>query len=108
MHRRICIQALNMRTHLISAFLLAVSLAFGLTTAAAQSGKAEPAGGGKANRRPAATPTPVSTPGPEILDKPLPVTPANDKSGDDGEVIRVNTELVSIPVRVMDKSGRFI
>src|SRR4051812_12857380 len=50
---------------------------------------------GKVNNRP---PTPTPTP--------LPGTVANVV--DDGEVIKVNTQLVSVPVRVMDKKGRFI
>ena len=73
---------------------------------AAQSHKAEPASGTKANQRPAATPTPAPTP--QAEETPT-VIPSNDASAtDDGEIIRVKTQLVSIPVRVMDKSGRFI
>ena len=32
----------------------------------------------------------------------------NIAASDDGDIIKVNTQLVSIPVRVMDKKGRFI
>jgi Ca-activated chloride channel family protein len=52
---------------------------------------------GKSNQRQASTPTPVPTPVPQVS---APV--------DDGEVIKVSTQLVSVPVRVMDKKGRFI
>lgn len=76
----------------------------------AQSGKGTTAPGVKANQRPAATPAP--TPGPEettATGSSTSVTPGDDKSGsDDGEIIKVNTQLVSIPVRVMDKGGRFV
>jgi Ca-activated chloride channel family protein len=58
----------------------------------------------KRNSRPAQpspTPTPAATvAGAAAVDKPaLP---------DDGEIIKVNTQLVAVPVRVMDKKGRFI
>ena len=68
-------------------------------TAVAQSRRGVPSPESKPNQRqaaPAATPTQVPTPSA--------AAPAND----DGEVIRVNTQLVSVPVRVMDKKGRFI
>lgn len=70
--------------------------------AAAQSTRPQPKTGEKANKRPvepAATPTPVP------VDVPL----SDDKiTADDGEIIKVTTQLVSVPVRVMDKRGRFI
>ena len=75
-------------------------LAVWTTTAdvAAQSRRTPPAESGKVNKRPVeAAPTPTPTP-----------EPTHDVSTDDGEVIKVNTQLVSIPVRVMDKKGRFI
>ena len=53
----------------------------------------------EANQR---TPTPTPTP-----DKSF-ATAGRDTSSDDGEVIKVNTQLVSIPVRVLDKKNRFI
>jgi VWFA-related protein len=56
---------------------------------------------GKTNKRPvepAPTPIPSQTK----------ATPTDDGIVDDGEVIKVETRLVSIPVRVMDKSGRFV
>lgn len=68
----------------------------------AQSTRPQPKTGEKANKRPvepAATPTPVPVDGPVSDDK---------TTIDDGEIIKVTTQLVSIPVRVMDKKGRFI
>lgn len=44
------------------------------------------------------------TPTPQIVTKQL----DDETLQDDGETIKVNTQLVSIPVRVMDKKGRFI
>ncbi len=59
-------------------------------------GKGSPTGGGKANARPAA-PTPTPTPTPE------------DEAGPvDGPEIVVDTKLVTIPVRVMDRKGGFV
>jgi VWFA-related protein len=72
----------------------------------AQSGRERPPQGTKANRRPVETPpsaTPTPIPSPEAVD------PGIDTAApvDDGEIIKVNTQLVSLPVRVMDKKGRF-
>lgn len=65
----------------------------------AQSGRTPQQTDGKANKKTSA-PTPSPTPK---------VAPTDDKTAqDDGEVIKVNTQLVSVPVRVMDKNGRFI
>lgn len=67
-----------------------------------QANKGQPTSGGKANQRPVATPSPT----PDVAA----VSPGNDTSAaiTDDEIIKVNTQLVSIPVRVMDKKGRFI
>lgn len=63
-----------------------------LVTAQSGGGKANP--GGKVNKRPDPTPTPVET------------TAGNDPAiPDDGEVISVNTQVVSVPVRVLDKKA---
>lgn len=67
----------------------------------AQSGRTQPGTGGKSNHR---LPQPSPTPTPVVPQLAEPV-PAPE---DDGEVIKVNTQLVSVPVRVMDKKGRFI
>jgi VWFA-related protein len=58
----------------------------------------QPAAAEKLNRRPAAAPTP--TPEPDVAEDPT--------AKDDGEVVSVETEIVSIPVRVVDRKGRFI
>lgn len=52
----------------------------------------------KANNR-TSTPTPTPTPTPEQADEDLQT---------DGEVITVSTELVTIPVKVLDRNGRFV
>ena len=68
----------------------------------AQSTRPQPKTGEKANKRPV---EPVATPTPVPEDVPL----SDDKiTADDGEIIKVTTQLVSVPVRVMDKKGRFI
>ncbi len=70
----------------------------------AQSGRENPSPGRpKANQRPASpSPQPTAIPGIDNSE------PSDDTAIDDGEVIRINTQLVSVPVRVMDKKGRFI
>ncbi len=67
----------------------------------AQSGQRTVNASGKANQRPAATLTPSPTPEESTASSDVP-------AADDGEIITVNTQLVSIPVRVMDKKGRFV
>jgi Ca-activated chloride channel homolog len=54
----------------------------------------------KANKRPPATPTP--TPTEEVSQNVEPTV------ADDGEVIKVETNLVSIPVKVFDRNNRFV
>ena len=69
-----------------------------------QSGRENPSTGTKTNQRPvspSSTPTPLS----DIKD-PNPVD--STTAVDDQEIIKVNTQLVTIPVRVMDKKGRFV
>lgn len=86
---------------MITRFGILLFLVLLTAAAAAQSSRIEAPTGGKTNGRPSATPT--STPG--TAKNP----PAEDDAVvEDGEVIRVSTQLVSIPVRVMDKSGRFV
>ncbi len=82
---------------LIFSILMVACFASG---APAQSTRPQPQSGEKANKRPV---EPAATPTPDI------VAPTDDKTvADDGDIIKVNTQLVSIPVRVMDKRGRFI
>ncbi|MEQ1604309.1 MAG: VWA domain-containing protein [Pyrinomonadaceae bacterium] len=71
----------------------------------AQAGRTEVKTDGKKNQRAESTPTPTP------VTKATPVVSAGNSTAttaDDGEVIKVNTQLVSVPVRVMDKKGRFI
>ena len=80
-------------------------LVFANVDTKAQAGRTQPKTDGKANQRPVepkASPTPTPLPGN--------TTPTDDKTvtADDGEIIKINTQLVSIPVRVMDKKGRFV
>lgn len=66
----------------------------------AQSGRENSSGRSKINQRPAqASPSPTPPPAGETT---------NPVVDDDGEVIKVDTQLVTIPVRVMDKKGRFV
>ncbi len=76
--------------------ILAVAVFILTSNLAAQSRRSPPPESGKANKR-SAQPTPT----PET-------DPADVIHSDDDEVIKVNTQLVSVPVRVMDKKGRFI
>ena len=76
--------------------LLAASL-----TASGQSARGTATTGGKLNQRPAATPSPTP-------DAAANTASAGQTAADDGEIISVTTQLVSVPVRVMDKKGRFI
>lgn len=68
---------------------------------------------GKANKRPPqAVATPAPTPA-EPEDEPNTtnierVEPKVDASADDGEIIKVETEIVSVPVKVSDRNGKFI
>jgi VWFA-related protein len=75
--------------------LLAFVVLGGYAGTLAQSGKGGSAGTGKSNQRPAAA-------------KPTPA-PKTEEAGEvDGPEIVVDTKLVTIPVRVMDRRGRFL
>ncbi|HLM03504.1 MAG TPA: VWA domain-containing protein [Pyrinomonadaceae bacterium] len=68
-------------------------------------------GDGKANRReakPAATPTPQPTPNDEQTAPTANTSATAETPVEDGEVINVNTDLVTIPVRISDRDNRFI
>ncbi len=77
---------------------LALVLLGGVSSFIAQSRRENPQESGKANKRTVES-TPTPTPGDEHV---------RDAFRDEDEVIKVNTQLVSVPVRVMDKKGRFI
>jgi VWFA-related protein len=57
----------------------------------------------KINKRPPATPTPTPTPTPEETPQIVDNTPVNED-----DVIKVETNLVSIPVKVFDSNNRFV
>ncbi len=84
------------RVFAVISLLCFISTAFAMEMLA-QSRRPAPSTDGKSNQRQTSTPTPV----------PTPISPV-DAPVDDGEVIKVSTQLVSVPVRVMDKKGRFI
>ena len=90
-----------MRAFLFAAILVIIAIC--TVNTPAQSRRTSPATDGKSNQR-QAQPTPSPTP---IVES-TPATITNKTTPDDGEVIKVNTQLVSLPVRVMDKKGRFI
>lgn len=84
--------------HILS---ILVAVACFATAIAAQSRRPGSSTEGRPNQRQAATPTPLPTV--------VPTPPSTSVAAvDDGEVIKVATQLVSVPVRVMDKKGRFI
>lgn len=83
------------KVHILT-FLLA--FLFPMLAVSAQSGRDPGRVDAKKNQR-EATPTPTPVIGPKSTAVPSTV---------DDEVIRVNTQLVSVPVRVMDRKGRFI
>ncbi|HQX55764.1 MAG TPA: hypothetical protein PLP07_07540, partial [Pyrinomonadaceae bacterium] len=87
-----------MSRRIVNIFLLAAMFAVGV--ASAQSGRVNPVGNGRLNERPpAAQPSPTPA---ETASDPSSATAADD------EIIKVETQLVSVPIRVMDKKGRFV
>lgn len=64
----------------------------------AQAGRSNPKNSKKANRRP------EEPKKPEFINNDV----IDDSIETDDDVINVDTELVSVPVRVMDRQGRFI
>ncbi len=95
----------------VSLFLLAF-LCLSFTFCLAQSRRVTPpTEGGKANKRPPQTaPSPTPTPEEIIVAETNP-DQTQDGGGDavdDGEIIKVDTQLVTIPVKVSDRKNRFI
>ena len=82
----------------IGIFTIAVLVFAGVAAVniTAESGREMPSNREKINQRPA-EPSQSPTPQAEV-----------NSSVDDGEIIKVDTQLVTIPVRVMDKNGRFV
>jgi len=92
------VELILMSRRIVNIFLLAAMFAVGV--ASAQSGRVNPVGNGRLNERPpAAQPSPTPA---ETAPDPSSATAADD------EIIKVETQLVSVPIRVMDKKGRFV
>lgn len=87
----------------LSLFILLLSIWASFTLLSAQSRPQTNTDNKKINQRPTQTPTPpadtVST---------NPKTDEKNVSVDDGEVIKVETNLVTIPVKVLDRGGKFV
>jgi len=93
-----------MKKSAIAVFLAIFLLSF--TFNFAQSRKVTPnstTDSGKVNKRPVATPTP--TPDASIAEN---QTPADETAEVDDEILKVETEIVNIPVKISDRQGRFI
>ncbi len=82
---------------LIVIVLIAGVFVMGGSLVYAQSGGGKVTTGGKSNKRPDPTPTPATETPTDVA------APA-----DDGEIIVVDTQIVSVPVRVLDKKNRFV
>ena len=79
--------------------LLGVLLGISILSAYSQSRRVPPGGTAKPNERVVSSPTPT----------PKPIEPEQvSNSVDSGDVIAVDTSLVTIPVRVLDRRNRFI
>ena len=77
-----------------------------LTVVCAQSGRSKTTTGPKPNDRPATpTPTPISNTK-NVAAKPE--DDSGDQTVDPGDVIKVETDLVTVPVRIIDRRGRFM
>lgn len=97
MHRRIVRDLCYQRMKFLAAILV-VFVCIGVSFA--QSGKGSQTGTGKANSRPPAV-KPTPTPVPEVQTD-------GDAGEMDGPEIVVDTRLVTIPVRVLDRKGLFL
>lgn len=91
---------------LILSFVLA-AISFVVVAAQSRPGILTPEAPKKTNRRPPPTPTPI-VPGSQSTSAIPEPTPDPDAEIDDSEVITVETQVVSIPVKVVDRSGRFV
>lgn len=86
----------------MKALFILLIVAFAGVLCPAQSRRVLPTGGEKPNAR-APQPLPTPTPPPKTA-APTPETNATD----DGEIVKIETRLVTIPVRVIDRKGRFV
>ncbi len=82
-----------MRAYTTFVAILVATLLFAAGTSG-QSGGRGGSSPAKPNQRPAATPTPTPEP--------------DNSTAADGEPITISTQIVSLPVRVMDRRGRFV
>jgi VWFA-related protein len=82
----------------MKAFLILLLLALAVTFCPAQSRRVDTGTDGKQNARP---PQPLATPTPGP-------SKSNSSATDDGEVVKVDTRVVTVPVRVIDRKGRFV
>lgn len=87
--------------------LTMMAASFVITAAQSRPGTIQPEAPKKTNRRPPPTPTPITPASQTTSSIPEP-TPDPDAVVDDSDVITVETQVVSIPVKVVDRSGRFI
>lgn len=92
-----------------AAFLCVAIVCLSVDTVFAQSRRVPPAptGGGKLNKRePQAAPSPSPSPlPPPETSAPNPADPTAET---DDEIVKIDTDLVSIPVKVFDRKNRFI
>lgn len=97
------------------ALFISAFLCLGLTDNFAQARRVNaPSETGKANKRPPQTaPSPTPTPEETIAAENLSNQSQTEQNSDidvvdDGEIIKVDTQLVTIPVKVLDRKSRFI
>lgn len=100
---RICIKRPeSARNNMSKKFVFAltfIAVSF-VVPSSAQSRRQPQAPNQRVNQRPTTTPTPTPTPEERVADDPT--------ATDGGEVIAVDTRLVTMPVRVLDRKGRFV
>lgn len=108
-HLTIAFEVSKMKKIAVFAFL-SVFIGINVMFIAAQSRRgAPPSETGKANKRPTQnTPTPTPTPTPEDENTTNIESVAIAEPTDDGDIIKVDTSIVTIPVKVLDRKNRFI
>jgi VWFA-related protein len=106
------IRRIRFRHLLFAAFLLALGSSWLIVARAQEQRQQSPAAPGTVQGRPRRVGSGVRTKAPPAQrDAPPPGTPAQSKAAqaeevDDGDVVRVETQLVSVPAVVMDGTGR--
>lgn len=87
----------------------AVFIGLNISFVSAQAGRGTPPESGKANKRPARTsPTPTPTPALEDENTTNIETVQTSENIDDDDIIKVDTSVVTIPVKVLDRKNRFV